>query len=1393
MRTISAEFSRELSRNATLLIRGTLTLADGTTKELDGDSFADASFEAATSSDSTFDIGACTVGKCSLTLNNHDGRFDTYDFTGASIVPSVGKYLSATTEMLRMGVYNVTQPDSYGGTISLDCLDNMSRLSDKKLKDVNIAYPCKPWVALQTIFIACDMDLTLNPDVTLLNNDADITRAPDGDLTCLQAAADLAQLMGIWLRCDQYGDAYASWYDTKAFEREASLSGGTYSTSSTPYSDGDEADGGQLDATEFAKYSTDVDSYEGSASQKLSWGDKSAKPYTSGDSLDAGSFAGNLNLGHIGAPFSSTVMTDDVVITAVKVTASNEVKVGDDGKETNGADGETFSIGSDGYEITISNNPFIEFGRAQAVATALYGRVGGMRFRPLECSAPSDPSIEAGDPVVFTDLKQNTYRTYMTNVKLCVCAASTYKCGAKSAARNSANTATAETSAVVKARQELLRERTAREMAEGRLEERIANAAGLYHTEETLTDGSTVYYLHDKPTIGASRVIWKMNAGALAVSVNGGATYTTGLTAEGDALLRRIYALGLDADYITTGRLKSQVGDNYIDLDTGEMRLATNVKVGESTIASKSDVSDATGKLVSSVDVLYAQNDSPVAPPDSGWSQVAPKWVDGLYVWTKTRTTRGNTTSETYPACLTGQTGKTGAGVASTSVTYGVSAGPDTEPTSWSNQVPSVAQGQYLWTRTVTSYTDSRPDSVSYIYARQGADGSSVTIKGTVDSSSKLPRPAASGDGYLVNGDLWVYDGSSWQDVGTIQGPAGRNGANGTSVTVSSIRYQSSSSATTAPTGQWSAQPIAVAPGRYLWTRTAFSDGSVAYSVSRQGEDGGTPTASVTKNGSVATITVTNADGTRSVATVNDGATGTRGLTGYVHVKYSDDGGRSFTPNSGETPGMWLGQYTDNTAADSMSPSAYTWARIQGYTGAKGESGKGLESFKEQYYLSTSDTAQTGGSWQDTQPTWTSGYHMWTRTAVTATTADPMWRGWPRTWGYDASTWESDYVEVNYTAPTLARAVNDANSRSLLAQDAANANRKRLDTLDTQEGVFNRLTNNGETQGLYMEDGKLYINGSYIKSGEISGDRINGGTITGTTIQGAHIRGGDYYLSVDSDNKTTGIYNTGITCRDGNEYTSVNSNGVWSRSGDSRAFVGWNDVYVSGKNSSVSIDPSEIYVTHDSLGSVRVDPYDITIYSKRNKDYNLDEGTITLGLNSYLSNTPLVLTVEDKTLNSGTLHGVLTVSGSDVNRLRFVWNIMNQSASYVEFQTSISGAFGLSAWPSDISLKEDVEDTRVDATETIRKIRHRQFKWKDQTDQDGNVQLGSTVNLGYVAQEMQDIEPNFVFPVGEGENQRLQISEPGLIPYITKALQEMDERLTRLEERVSRLEEQSKR
>lgn len=163
-----------------------------------------------------------------------------------------------------------------------------------------------------------------------------------------------------------------------------------------------------------------------------------------------------------------------------------------------------------------------------------------------------------------------------------------------------------------------------------------------------------------------------------------------------------------------------------------------------------------------------------------------------------------------YGVALTGATGAKGTSVtiSSKAVEYQASSSGTTAPTgTWASSVPSVAAGQYLWTRTTVRYSDGN-STVAYSVSRNAV-----------------------------------------------------NGTNGTSVTVSStsVGYQASSSGTTAPTGAWQPSVPSVAQGQYLWTRTvvSYSDGksTTSYSVSRQGVNGSAGADAIT-------MSITSSNGT---------------------------------------------------------------------------------------------------------------------------------------------------------------------------------------------------------------------------------------------------------------------------------------------------------------------------------------------------------------------------------------------------------------------------------------------------------------------------------------------------------------------------------------------------
>lgn len=254
-----------------------------------------------------------------------------------------------------------------------------------------------------------------------------------------------------------------------------------------------------------------------------------------------------------------------------------------------------------------------------------------------------------------------------------------------------------------------------------------------------------------------------------------------------------------------------------------------------------------------------------------------------------------------FAVARTGNTGATGKGIKGTPVTeYVGSSSNTTPPTSgWSSSIPSVSQGQYLWTRVTTTYTDNST-SVSYSVAKQGSTGATGTTgsqwyagTGITGTSTTATAFADSGvanarvnDMYLntstgntykctVAGNAtnakWVYAGN----IKGVQGDKGNTGATGNGISKADITYASSSSNTSAPTSGWQNTPPSVSPGQYLWTKTVFTytNGGTAtqYSVAKQGNTGAAGADAIT-------VSITSSNGT--VFKNNSGSTV---LTAHVY------------------------------------------------------------------------------------------------------------------------------------------------------------------------------------------------------------------------------------------------------------------------------------------------------------------------------------------------------------------------------------------------------------------------------------------------------------------------------------------------------------------------------
>lgn len=319
-----------------------------------------------------------------------------------------------------------------------------------------------------------------------------------------------------------------------------------------------------------------------------------------------------------------------------------------------------------------------------------------------------------------------------------------------------------------------------------------------------------------------------------------------------------------------------------------------------------------------------------------------------------------------------GIAGKDGVGIKSTVITYGLSSSDTSQPTSWTSSVPSLVKGQYLWTKTVWTYTDSTTEtgySKTYI-AKDGNDGSN--------------------------------------------GIAGKDGVG---IKSTSITYASSTSGTTPPSGTWTTSVPSVSPGYYLWTKTVWyytdNTSETGYSVSKMGQDGSngipgspgadgktpyfhTAWANSTSGLNFSTsyagekkyfgtyVDFTEADssdyrkytwqlvkgekGDKGDTGLpgKDGADGLKGADGvsqYIHFAYADNAsGTSGFTTSFVAGKKYIGMYVDSIQSDSTSYLKYKWSKFVGEDGKDGIPGSPGADGKTPYFHTAWANNNTGSS-----------------------------------------------------------------------------------------------------------------------------------------------------------------------------------------------------------------------------------------------------------------------------------------------------------------------------------------------------------------------------------------------------------------------------------------------
>jgi hypothetical protein len=384
----------------------------------------------------------------------------------------------------------------------------------------------------------------------------------------------------------------------------------------------------------------------------------------------------------------------------------------------------------------------------------------------------------------------------------------------------------------------------------------------------------------------------------------------------------------INGNTITTGRIVTSDGECYLDLDGNKFRIGDASSSIDWNATAKNQVTLRNVKLVSgSGDVsdigVYRGTYNPNYVYYKGDEvSYTRNGETCTYRYINNDPSLGHLPTESAYWAIVAQGSKGDAGEAGKSVYYTFHDGIEKPATptgngttgGWHNT--STDAVRWMSVKTAATINDGAWEAPIRV---RGADGTSISVKGSVTSISQLPTTGnEKGDAYLLNGDLCIWDGTSWQNAGRIKGDDGTS-------SYLHLKYSDDGGETfTAGNGE--------TPGRYIGilvnTESSDSDNPKDYAwKDTQGQQG------------------------------MPGEPGEDGRTTYLHIKYSDNGGLSFTANNGEDPGDYIGQYTDFEQMDSDNPEDYTWSRIKGESGTAGSDGSVGEYYEYRYAKNGSTTA----------------------------------------------------------------------------------------------------------------------------------------------------------------------------------------------------------------------------------------------------------------------------------------------------------------------------------------------------------------------------------------------------------------------------------------------------
>ncbi len=492
------------------------------------------------------------------------------------------------------------------------------------------------------------------------------------------------------------------------------------------------------------------------------------------------------------------------------------------------------------------------------------------------------------------------------------------------------------------------------------------------------------------------------------------------------------------------------------------------------------------GKGISSIVEYYAINNSTTAPADNDFSTTLTNPTESNpYLWNFERITytSGSPATEDTDKRIIGHYGKDGKSISSVTEYYALNnstTAPEDSAFTTTIQNPT-SSNKYLWNYEVVTYSDgtTSPTGKRIIgtYGEPGSAGkgiSSIVEYYAINNSTTAPSKSSFSTSIVTptadNPYLWNYEVTTYTDTTTsetdrhIIGRYGKDGEAGKGISSIVEYYARSESNSVAPSSWSTTVPTLTNTYKYLWNYevTTYTDNTTHETAKR-------------------------VIGVRG----NNGSAG-KGISSIANHYLATSLGSGVTKQT-------AGWTTDPTEAVMTVTDKYLWAyETITYTdettsetdptiiGVYGESGKGINEIEEQYALGSSTSTAPASGWSATQPAWERGSYIWTRSKI---------------------TWSDS--SITYTTPVCASAINGANEAVV-----------NLDDSLTQNEVFKRLTNGFNTEGIFLENGRLFVNSTGIATGFIHDKATVGGTNVTFYNEQNNIASRDYaigdYITHDS-------------------------------------------------------------------------------------------------------------------------------------------------------------------------------------------------------------------------------------------------------------------------------------